>query len=776
MSSLSSASLNTTSTNISVGGLISGLNTDSIVSGLLALEQSKLTKIDSAKAKVQSIQTAFKGIQARMLALQTSLSNLSRSQNGAFDARSAVSSDETIVTAAASASAAAGIYSFRVDSLAQVHQIASQGFDAANSVVTQGTLQINVGESQTATITIDSTNATAQGLVDAINAGGVDASAALVNDGTSSQGYRILLTAKNQGTAGKITIVNNLAASAGGAVKPAFDAASFSTAIKGAGYSGTSSPTLSGNYSGTSNNTYTFKVLSGGAVGTDDGIQLSYADKTGTKTGTITLNAADVGVPKTVADGLQVQFAAGSLVAGNTFQVKAFVPTVQAAQDAQVTLGSGDGALTVSSSSNVVNNVIPGVTLNLQNADPNKVVTVTLANDTDSAKKAIESFVNSYNDVMSFIDDQTRYDSQSGKGGPLLGNRTAVTLQDQVRSVVTDIVAGTNPRMNRLSALGITTNDQGSLTINQGKLGDVLAGKVAGVSFGDVKRLFALTASSTSSQVQFVTGSTKTKATGAAVGVHVTQAAESAAISAANNLAASTVIDGSNDTLGLTLDGRAATLTLAHGTYSRSEIATLLQAAIGSNADYLGRKATVSLDGDKLVATSNSMGSTSGVILTGGSAATVLGFVGNEGDSGQDVAGWFVAGGNIESATGSGQFLVGASSNASTGDLQVRITAATAQVGAGFDATVTPTRGFASRMDQLMTTLFDPIDGRLKTIEDGFDESITQLDTQKAKQTEIMQTRRKSLLAQFQAMETTLAKLQGATGFLNQQSNSNKNN
>ncbi|MFO0863144.1 MAG: flagellar filament capping protein FliD [Gemmataceae bacterium] len=774
MSTLSSATLSTSSTNISVGGLISGLNTDSIISGLLALEQAKIAKIDTDKAKIQRVQTAFKGVQARMLALQGSLANLSRSQNGAFDARSAVSSDESIVTAAASASAAPGIYSFRVDSLAQAHQIASQGFDSANSAMTQGSIQISIGDSQTASITIDSNNATAQGVVDAINAAGLDASAALVNDGTSGQGYRILLTAKNQGTAGRITIANNLAASAGNAVKPEFGAAAFGPAMKGAAYSGTSSPTVSGTYAGSTNNTFTFKVLSGGTVGTDNGIQLSYSDKTGTKTGTITLNAADVDAAKTVADGLQVQFDAGSLVAGNTFQVKAFVPTVQAAQDAQVTLGSGDGALTVTSSSNVVNNIIPGVTLNLQNANPNKVVTVTLANDTDSAKKAIESFVNAYNDVMSFIDDQVSYDSQSGTGGPLLGNRTAISLQDQVRSIVTDVIGGANPRMNRLSALGIKTNDEGSLTIDQAKMSDVLQGKIAGVSFADVKRLFALTASSSSSQVQFVTGSTKTKATGSPVQVHVTQAAESATITAANTLAATTVIDGANDTLGLTLDGRASTLTLAHGTYSRSDLAQLVQAAIGSNADYLGRKATISVSGDKLIATSNSMGSASGLILTGGNASAVLGFLGNEGDSGQDVAGWFVANGNTETATGSGQFLVGASSNATTGDLQVRVTATTAQVGAGFDATVTPTRGFASRMDQLLTTLFDPIDGRLKTIEVGFDESITQLDAQRTKQTEIMTSRRNALLAQFQAMETTLAKLQGATGFLNQQSNSTK--
>ena len=37
-------------------------------------------------------------------------------------------------------------------------------------------------------------------------------------------------------------------------------------------------------------------------------------------------------------------------------------------------------------------------------------------------------------------------------------------------------------------ALGITTTDQGHLTINQAKLDDALAGRVSGVSFDDVRR------------------------------------------------------------------------------------------------------------------------------------------------------------------------------------------------------------------------------------------------------------------------------------------------
>ena len=60
--------------------------------------------------------------------------------------------------------------------------------------------------------------------------------------------------------------------------------------------------------------------------------------------------------------------------------------TVQAAADASVTLGSGSGALTVTSSSNTVNTAINGVTLNLLATTPaSQPVQVTVANDTSTA-------------------------------------------------------------------------------------------------------------------------------------------------------------------------------------------------------------------------------------------------------------------------------------------------------------------------------------------------------------------------------------------------------
>ena len=163
-SSLSSSS---NSSPISVNGLVSGLNTSAIIQGLLAVEQQRITALDRQKQIVTTQQAAFDGIEAKVLALQGTLTPLTSSQNSVFAARTATSSAPNILSAAASSSAVSGIYNLRINSIASASQIASQGFDSLAGTISQGTLQLNIGKTST-TITIGSANNTLQGLADAI--------------------------------------------------------------------------------------------------------------------------------------------------------------------------------------------------------------------------------------------------------------------------------------------------------------------------------------------------------------------------------------------------------------------------------------------------------------------------------------------------------------------------------------------------------------------------------------------------------------------------------
>ena len=73
-------------------------------------------------------------------------------------------------------------------------------------------------------MTIDDTNDSAQGLVDAINSSDADVSATIVNNGsTTSDAYQIVLTSEKTGVSNQIQITNTLAEPTQGELKPAFD-------------------------------------------------------------------------------------------------------------------------------------------------------------------------------------------------------------------------------------------------------------------------------------------------------------------------------------------------------------------------------------------------------------------------------------------------------------------------------------------------------------------------------------------------------------------------
>ncbi|HZU38829.1 MAG TPA: flagellar filament capping protein FliD, partial [Gemmataceae bacterium] len=609
-----------------------------------------------------------------------------------------------------------------------------------------------------------------QGLANAINNSGAGVAATVVNDGSGSttQPYRLLLSANQAGADNAITITNSLAADGSAARKPVFDATYINQAVLGTGYTGTSVPTVnagSGGYTGTSNNTYTFTVVNGGTVGTDNGITLSYADSTGQNTGTITLNSSDVNQLKTVSQGLQVQFGSGTLVAGQTFSVDAFVPVVQAATSASVTLGSGGGALTVQSDSNQLSNLINGVTLNLTAADPSKTLSLTVSSDPSKATTAVQDLVTAYNDVMQTIDNYVSYDPQSGTAGTLLGNGEILQIQGQVRSIFNNAVKGANPLLSTFSALGITTNQDGTISLDTSKLNSVLSGQVAGVSLADVRNLFTLSGSSDNPAINFVTAGDKT-ATGP-VQVNITQAATQGTMMAANALASSIVIDNSNNTLTMQVDGHtSSTITLASGTYTPTTLTAELQSEINANSELAGRQVSVGLNANRLVVTSSSFGSSSHVGVGTGTALSVLGFAGNEGGSGTDVAGSFIVNGVTETATGDGQFLIGNSGNTHTAGLEVRAAVTAAQLGSGISGTVTVTRGIGSALDQALNGMLDPITGRFQSIDQNLQQSYDTLQQEVSAQQTAINSHRQQLVAQFTQMESTLAQLQSASSTL----------
>ena len=467
----------------------------------------------------------------------------------------------------------------------------------------------------------------------------------------------------------------------------------------------------------------------------------------------LVLTAAKTGAASTIA-------VTNNLSSGTGAAIDPTVKVYQAAGDATVQLGS-DPLNVVKSASNRVDGLIPGVTLTLQKTSTGPV-TVTVANDTAAAAKAVTDFVASYNAAQDFIRDQQSFDADTRAAGTLLGNRDASQLADDLSAALSAAVPGLTGGVNRLSAVGLSFDERGKLNLDSAKLNQALSGQ-NGTTPADVKRLFGLTGTA-GAGVAFVAGSDKTVPSGAVpYQVMVTAAATRASVTAASPLVTDGVtglvtINPPNTALSLKLNGLAAVgITIEPGTYTPEQVAALIQQKINAAQTSGGPQVAVGVDGTgRLTITSQQYGAGSKVEITGGTDLAPLGIAGTETATGTDVAGKFVVNGVEEAATGVGQTLTGRSGNAHTDGLVVKATAASPGT-----TDLTVTQGLAGRLNQVLSKYLDPTAGRFKTINETYQKSIEDFDTSITKQNDLITAKKEELTRRFAAMETAVNNLKG---------------
>ncbi|HEX8815595.1 MAG TPA: flagellar filament capping protein FliD [Terriglobales bacterium] len=123
---------------------------------------------------------------------------------------------------------------------------------------------------------------------------------------------------------------------------------------------------------------------------------------------------------------------------------------------------------------NAVTGAIPGVTLNLASADPNTTVQLTVGADVNQATQAINNFVSAYNTVIGDINQQYTVSSSTNNEGPLAADSALRSLQTSLLNDVTYSVAGSGGTVN-LASLGISMNDDGTLTVGNNASGQSLS-------------------------------------------------------------------------------------------------------------------------------------------------------------------------------------------------------------------------------------------------------------------------------------------------------------
>jgi flagellar hook-associated protein 2 len=154
-----------------------------------------------------------------------------------------------------------------------------------------------------------------------------------------------------------------------------------------------------------------------------------------------------------------------------------------AAQDASFSISG----VAYTSPSNTVSDALDGVTLNLLGVtDSGSTATLSVSNDTSSIESNISSFVTAYNTLVSALQPLGSYDATTNTAGPLLGSALLSGTTNQIQQALYSVVNTGSTSYNSLASIGITTNSDGTLSLNSATLSNALAS-----NFGAVSQLFS---------------------------------------------------------------------------------------------------------------------------------------------------------------------------------------------------------------------------------------------------------------------------------------------
>ena len=128
--------------------------------------------------------------------------------------------------------------------------------------------------------------------------------------------------------------------------------------------------------------------------------------------------------------------------------------------------------ITVVDSDNSFGSAIPGLDIDIYQTNAS-AENVTVALDTDKIEKNVQGIVNSYNDIVTYVNQMSVYNSELGLAGPLVGETTVTRVLRNLASVVSEEYSSGDD-INSLSLIGIKTESDGTLSLNSGDFQDGL--------------------------------------------------------------------------------------------------------------------------------------------------------------------------------------------------------------------------------------------------------------------------------------------------------------
>jgi len=195
---------------ITVGGLATGIDTNSIIDKLVALEKRPVALLGVEVEDVQATQRSINTLGSKLSTLRSAAHALGTTDGVLV--RAATSSDTDVLAAAAGAGAQPGSVALTITQLARGSVAgATVGVASATSTVASGpgTFQFQVGSGTVKSVNVDATT-TLQGLATAINALDAGVTASAVNLGTASApDFRLEIASKATGATSTVTVTHD---------------------------------------------------------------------------------------------------------------------------------------------------------------------------------------------------------------------------------------------------------------------------------------------------------------------------------------------------------------------------------------------------------------------------------------------------------------------------------------------------------------------------------------------------------------------------------------
>jgi flagellar hook-associated protein 2 len=429
--------------------------------------QSQLTSLESQDTVISNLGTLFSNLSSDVSQLTDFTGVLAQKEGSSSDTN-------VLELTSATSSAMAGTHTVVVKNLAQT----SSGYMAeiANGADTlSGSIALQVGSGTAQTITLDSSDNTLSGLASAINASSVGITASVLTD---ASGSRLSLVSGTSGADGNIVVTSNsLTAAASNTLSASVTAGSGSSTASTALLSpvASSSETLasSGSLQVTVGNNSPQSISMNAVSAAEGGTTLADLQQY------IHTNSTSLGFDASIvnnSDGTaSLQLTSGTTGSTGTLAVSSNLvdPGTALAYTSSVTGSNANltvDGVNLSSASNTVSNLIPGVTFQLlapstEESDGSlEQVQVVISNDNAGVESAVNQFVSDYNSLISAVNAQ-QGNTSSGTPEPLFGSPTLSLLQQELFN-------GLNAQ-NPNGALAAMTNDlnptlSGSITIQVG--------------------------------------------------------------------------------------------------------------------------------------------------------------------------------------------------------------------------------------------------------------------------------------------------------------------